>query len=53
MRTTCAPSVARRISSCMEFVIPGSGHFLPLQYPEFVVSLVMLALDQLDGASPG
>lgn len=52
MRTTCAPSVARRIPSCMEFVIPGSGHFLPLQYPEFVVSLVMLALEELDGASP-
>lgn len=48
MRTTCAPSVAQRIPDCNEFVIPGSGHFLPLQYPEFVVSLVTMALDAVD-----
>ncbi|MGD9934176.1 MAG: alpha/beta fold hydrolase [Dehalococcoidia bacterium] len=52
MRTTCAPSVAGSIRNCDEFVVPGSGHFLPLQYPEFVVSLVNMALDHLEsGAS--
>lgn len=51
MRTTCEPSVAKRISDCTEFVVPGSGHFLPLQYPEFVVSLVTMALDAVDARS--
>lgn len=46
MRSTCPDNIARAIPNCTDFLIPGSGHFLPLEYPDMVVALVEMALDR-------
>lgn len=44
MPSTCPPSALDRLSDGTEFIVEGSGHFLPLERPDLVVSALRFAL---------
>jgi pimeloyl-ACP methyl ester carboxylesterase len=44
MASTCPPSAAVALSDCVDFVVEGSGHFLPLEWPDLVVATLRHAL---------